>query len=67
MASSGVMLTSIVLLFIDYFSYPVTATINVKAENQLTFPAVTVCNVNQVKNEPEIECKETTNIKLEYA
>ena len=38
-----------VLLFIEYFSYKVNVTVEVKHEYSIEFPAVTVCNMNPLK------------------
>ena len=33
----------------EYFSYPVTTKVTVKAADNATFPAVTVCGLNRFK------------------
>ena len=33
----------------EYFTYPVTTTVTVKAADNATFPAVTVCGLNRFK------------------
>lgn len=47
-------------LFVNYFSFNFDVIIEMEYERELTFPAVTVCNMNPVKSSlvyivPEIE------------
>ena len=39
----------------DYFTYPVTTRVTVKAADNATFPAVTVCGLNRFKLKLEFD------------
>ena len=50
----------------DYYSYPVTTKVTVKAADNATFPAVTVCGLNRFKTFNE-KMNLITNIGHEYS
>ena len=50
LTSSGVLASSLVMAVLRYFDYPTTASITVDYRRNATFPAITVCNNNQVND-----------------
>ena len=48
LTSSGVLASSLVMAVLRYFDYPTTASFTVDYRRNATFPAITVCNNNQV-------------------
>ena len=49
MGMASVLMFNVVELTKKYLDYPVNVKLNVDHQPQLTFPAVTVCNMNPVK------------------
>jgi len=49
MGMASALLYNTVQLTIKYLDYPVSVKFHVDHQQQLTFPAVTVCNMNPVK------------------
>ncbi len=46
---SGMTIYQVVDLFITYYGYPVSISVNMTSASALPFPEVTICNVNPVR------------------
>ena len=45
----GLLTYNMYYLFNDYLHFPVNVNVEIKSKNKLSFPAVTICNVNPVR------------------
>ena len=50
LAALGILLSQIVILMQSYFAYPVAVNVEYNFSKSLSFPAVTFCNLNPIRN-----------------